>query len=393
MISKTESRASRLLRSRVRPWAMAAVFMLAGTAIVYAAFFQGFETDTAGWFGATRVSSGTHLVPSATGAFHAEFGDPSGDATFTQWGGYSKTFPTGGYTTTVDVYLDTTTPYGSLTTLAPYPNDTRFDWSSAIGTPDCRHRRDFVFNAGFYTDTDSTGEGPRFVISASNNATRSSSFPKNPAKDPFSIYDEGWYTLEHRFYSVPDLPGGQLFVEMTIKDALGVALHSWTLTDASDVIGTTVGGNRYGWFVFNELPYLAFDNSELIGFQDYCVVPPSTDDAKITGGGSIEVTDGIGTFGFVGKVSKDDIPGGHLTYQDHGAGNRMVKSIAITSVTTTGTCGRILGTATVDGSGSFGFDVRICDNGEPGTNDTFFIIMSDGYSAGGTLTNGNIQLH
>jgi hypothetical protein len=203
---------------------------------------------------------------------------------------------------------------------------------------------------------------------------------------------EGWYTLEHRFRAVPDAPGGQLYVDMTIKDAFGLPIHIWTLTDASDIIGTTVGGNRYGWFVFNELPFLAFDNSGLIGVQDYCV-PLSTDDAKITGGGSIDVADGISTFGFVGKVAKDGTPGGHLTYQDHGAGNRNVNSIAITSVTTAGNCGVLMGTATVDGSGSFGFQVRVCDNGEPGTNDTFSILMSDGYSAGGTLTNGNIQLH
>ena len=77
-----------------------------------------------------------------------------------------------------------------------------------------------------------------------------------------------------------------MYVDMTIKDAFGAIVKTWTRTDPSDIIGTTVGGNQYGWFVFNELPYLAFDNSELIGFQDYCVVPPSTEDAKITGGGS-----------------------------------------------------------------------------------------------------------
>jgi hypothetical protein len=53
-----------------------------------------------------------------------------------------------------------------------------------------------------------------------------------------------------------------------------------------------------------------------------------------------------------------------------------------------------LGTATVNGAGSFGFDVFVCDNGEPGKNsDTFTIQMSDGYTAGGTLGGGNIQLH
>ena len=53
---------------------------------------------------------GYHGVPSKTGAFHAEDTNFSGN-TFTQWGGYSKTFPVGGYTTSVDVYLDISPPY------------------------------------------------------------------------------------------------------------------------------------------------------------------------------------------------------------------------------------------------------------------------------------------
>lgn len=389
MKSKTEFRISRLLRSRTRTWLMAAAFAMTASAVVYAAFFQGFETDTNGWFNTTRVPSGTHLVLSKTGEFHAEWGDADGGSAFTQWGGYSKTFPVGGYTTSVDVYLDIAAPYGNSSNTTPYPNDTRFDWSSAINRPDCDHRRDFVFNAGFYTDSDAPGAGPRFVISAGTVAGRGNAFPKNPANDPISINVEGWYTFEHRFYAV----GSQLFVDMTIKDAFGVPLHTWTRTDATDIIGSTVGGNRYGWFVFNEFPFLAFDNSELIGFQDFCEVPESTDDAKITGGGWIDVENGIGTFGLVGKVAKTGSPGGSFTYQDHGDGNRLVKSLSITSVTVTGNCGQILGTASVNGSGSFGFQLQICDNGEPGTNDTFFLNMSDGYTAGGTLQSGNIQLH
>jgi len=277
---------------------------------------------------------------------------------------------------------------GSLT---PYTNDTRFDWSSAIGTPNCDHRRDFVFNAGFYTDTDSTGTGPRFVISASNNATRSGANPKNPGRDPFTINVEGWYTFEHRFYGVP---GGQLFVDLTIKNALGVPLHMWTLTDPTDIIGTTVGGNRYGWFVIDEFPVgLAFDNSALIGFQDYCTPPTSTPGAKITGGGWIDTLMGKGTFGLTAKASNDGTSSGNLTYQDHGLQDRTVKSTAVTSVTVSGNCGQIVGTATVNGSGAFGFQVQVCDNGEPGNNDTFSISMSDGYTAAGVLRSGNIQIH
>ncbi len=361
--------------------------ILAAVTVAFAAFFQSFETDTAGWFSATRVSSATHLVPSKTGAFHAE----DGGGAFTRWGGYGKTFPPGGYTTTVDIYLDISSPYGSLSSLTPYPNDTRFDWSSAVSTPGCAHRRDFVFNAGFYTDTDTTGAGPRFVISASNNATRSGAFPKNPGRMPYTISAEGWYTFEHRFR---DNGGGVLAVDLTIKNALGVPLRTWTLSDPSDVIGSTVGGNRYGWFVIDEFPFLAFDTSALIGFQDFCAVPPSTSGAKVTAGGWINVLGGKGTFGLTAKAN--DTPSGNLTYQDHGVLARTVKSTAVTSVSLTGAgnCAQILGTATVNGTGPVGFQVDVCDNGEPGKDaDTFSIVMSDGYTAGGTLGGGNVQIH
>jgi len=379
-----------LIRLRKRRWLIAVGLILAMGGLVYATYFQSFETDTAGWFGATRVPSGTHLITSKTGAFHAE----DGGGAFTRWGGYSDTFPPGGYTTSIDIYLDISSPYGTLSSLTPYSNDTRFDWSSAISTPTCSHRRDFVFNAGFYTDTDSTGSGPRFVISASNNATRSGAFPKNPGRDPFTIYAEGWYTFEHRFYAVPPAAGGQLFVDLTIKNFAGVPLHTWTLTNPTDIIGTTVGGNRYGWFVIDEFPYLAFDNSALIGFQDFCTTPPSTPGAKITGGGWIDVPlDSKGTFGLVAKAESATSSSGNLTYQDHGIQNRTVKSTAITSVTVSGNCAQILGNATVNGSGSFGFQVQVCDNGEPGNSDTFSINMSDGYFAGGALRGGNIQIH
>ena len=272
---------------RTKAYLLAAGLIFGAASPAVATFSQGFETDTAGWFGVTRVPSGTHGVPSAAGTHHAE---DNGGA-FTRWGGYSATFPVGGYTTSVDVYLDISPPYMN-SSLTPYANDTRFDWSSAINMPNCMHRRDFVFNAGFYTDMDATGAGPRFVISASNNATRSGAFPKNPDRMPFTIILEGWYTFEHHFR---DNGFGILAVDLTIKNSLGVPLMMWTLSDPSDIIGTTVGGNRYGWFVINEfVPALALDNSALVGFQDLCQPPPSTPNAKVTAGGWIPVDDEIG---------------------------------------------------------------------------------------------------
>jgi hypothetical protein len=379
------------MRTNKKTCLVAAGMILAAVSVAFAAFFQGFEVNTVGWTGATRVATGTDGVPSKTGVFHAE--DANLNAlTYTFWGGPSKTFPLGGYTTSVDIYLDITAPYMTGSVM-PYPNDTRFDWTSAIGTPTCGHLREFVFNAGFYTDIDSTGAGPRFVISASNNAGRGSSFPKNPMRDPFTILAEGWYTFEHRFR---DNGAGVLAVDLTIKNAAGIPLHTWTLSTATDVIGTVVGGNYYGWFVQNEFPAgLAFDTTMLLGFQDFCTVPPSTPGAKVTAGGWITTVPGDkGTFGLTAKANASGTPSGNLTYQDHGTPSRTVKSTSITSVALTGAgnCARVLGRATVNGTGDIGFQVDVCDNDEPGKDSDTFSIVMPGYTAGGELRGGNVQI-
>ena len=205
-------------------------------------FFNGFETDIDGWFTPERVVSGSDGIPSATGNYYAQ-----ATTDFTRWGGYSSVFPSGGFITSIDVYLDMD---------AGYTNDTRFDWTSAISAPDGEHRRDFIFNGGFYDDANGPGAGGnRFVFSASNNAP---GWPKNPGRDPIAITATGWYTLQHYFY---DSGAGVLAVDLSILDSSGNPIHTWTLSDPSDIIGSTVGGNRYGWFATNGFPYLAVDNS------------------------------------------------------------------------------------------------------------------------------------
>jgi len=237
---------------------------LEGRALLTAGFSQGFEVSNAGWdifggqYNATRVASGTHGVPSRTGAFHAEAGqfnlDIDGGSAFTRFGGYTSQFPPGGFHTSVSVYLNVG---------GGFANDTRFDWDSAISDVSGNFRRDFVFNAGFYNSADVTGPGAgtnRFIISASNNAGRGGSFPKNPGRDPFAITTTGWYTLEENFVQGS---GGVLSDQLSIKDNGGNTLHTWALSDPSDIIGATVGGNRYGWFDYSEFSTLAFDNSKM----------------------------------------------------------------------------------------------------------------------------------
>ncbi len=292
------------------------------------AFFNGFETDIAGWVTPTRVTSGTDGIPSASGDYHAEA--TGGD--FTRWGGYNSEFPSEGYITSIDIYLDVD---------GVFVNDTRFDWTSAITRPDGEHRRDFIFNGGFYSDDDgSPGSGfNRFIVSASNNAQRANSYPKNPGRDPIAITTTGWYTLQHRFY---DSGGGVLAVDLNILDSIGNIVHTWTLSDVTDIIGNTVGGNRYGWFAANEFLFLAIDNTTRIG---------------------ISAPTGKANFGFVSKYNKkSSVPTGSTEFVFK-AGDLNFHSTSYDWMLVTGSnYAKFKGSGTVNGEGDYRFKLWAGDD-------------------------------
>ena len=235
-------------------------------------FSNGYESDITGWETPTRVASGTNGIASATGGFHATTAAGSGD--FTRWGGYNygagNAVPTvfQEYTTSVDINLNVDDGCG---------NNTRFDFTSAINNSAGTHLSDFIFNGGFYNDA--TGPGAdtnRFVFSASYNSQPGSAFAKNPGFDPIAILTTGWYTFEHHFYDNV----GVLNVDMSIYDASHNLVKTWTRV-SSPISG--VGGNRYGWFDFNEFSTLAFDNSQL-SVAPVLVGPPTNKDQCKKGG-------------------------------------------------------------------------------------------------------------
>jgi len=85
-----------------------------------------------------------------------------------------------------------------------------------------------------------------------------------------------------------DNGSGILTVDLEIRDASGELVNTWTLSNPSDVIGTTVGGNRYGWFANQEFPVLAFDDSRLDLLAGPST-PATKEDCK--DGGWMELTD------------------------------------------------------------------------------------------------------
>ena len=178
------------------------------------------------------------------------------------------------------------------------------------------------------------------------------------------------------------------------------------LAGVSIIVNEQIGGasaNR-GDITVNALHIVARNplTNELIAdviiaqaHADITCAPPNPCPAGkdfVTGGGWIVAPSGSrGTFSVAGGLKN---PGlwGHLTYLDHGA-NVKVKGLSVTAYVITGpTTRHIEGTAEINGlPGTYAVDVT--DNGEPGRRDLFRLTLSTGYTAGGALAGGNIQLH
>jgi hypothetical protein len=194
----------------------------------------------------TQVPTGTEGITSSEGDNHAVIKTSA----YTDWDGRKSEFPGGGYDTRVDVYLDMSLAAGHLF------GNKRMAFSSAINDTSGDHRRDFVFHLG--TRPLSAG---KWVVSASNSLI---DLPGNPFNDPITLTETGWYTLEHQFRDV----GGVLEATLNIyKKGESSPVGSWELSHASDVIGDTVGGNRYGWFIdtgiLNRFNKIAIDSAKI----------------------------------------------------------------------------------------------------------------------------------
>jgi hypothetical protein len=201
----------------------------------------------------------------------------------------------------------------------------------------------------------------------------------------------GWYTFEHTFSGVA---GGPLVVTMRVINKTTMAtVGTWVLSDPTDVIGVTVGGNRYGWFAQNEIDDLAIDNSERSGL----VSTPGCE-VKINNGGTITTTLGAkATFGGNAKVSQTGATSGQQQYQDHGPLqplNFKATTVQVVLCDPDDMSAEIYGFGTVDGAGSFEYQIKLHDAGEPGTNDRYGILIpAAGYASGyQQLDGGNVQI-
>jgi len=83
---------------------------------------------------------------------------------------------------------------------------------------------------------------------------------------------------------------------------------------------------------------------------------------------------------------------GNVAYEDPGVPFSF-HSTKVTSLSFNGNHAHLAGTGKI-GKKKVSFSCDVTDNGDPGTNNDFFSIQfSNGYSASGFLTSGNISIH
>jgi hypothetical protein len=125
-----------------------------------------------------------------------------------------------------------------------------------------------------------------------------------------------------------------------------------------------------------------------------CAPPPACHD-YVSGGGWIKVGNGRADFGFNVGLKDNGRPDAHFNFVDRTHEMHVkVTSVVVYKQGATATSLHLEGDAEINGVPGFAYVIDVADNGEPGRGgDTLRITLSNGYTAGGPLAGGNIQLH
>ena len=123
--------------------------------------------------------------------------------------------------------------------------------------------------------------------------------------------------------------------------------------------------------------------------------PPSTP-GKASGGGHFTVGNKRHFAFFAEYTAQAGAPGGDLSYDDK-AGAK-VKGQSVESLAINGNQAVIKGSATYNGASGYRFEITTVDHGEPGSNDSFSLVVTQPldplfrYESGGTLSGGNVKV-
>jgi hypothetical protein len=111
----------------------------------------------------------------------------------------------------------------------------------------------------------------------------------------------------------------------------------------------------------------------------------------VSGRGSIDGQGDKATFEFHAKQS-DDGRTGSLSFSDPAAGISITKT-KVRTLTFNGNSADLGGIARLGDGTKVTYSVTVTDNSSDGSTDSFLITLSNGYSAGGTLSTGDIRIY
>jgi hypothetical protein len=187
------------------------------------------------------------------------------------------------------------------------------------------------------------------------------------------------------------------FAPNQIFEIPGVArlvINEQTKTSGGGVQDITVNALHLTLLLTGDEVILSSAQSDVHGCPD-CPPKPACADF-MTGGGFINAGNSRANFGFnAGLKPNSSTPEIHFNYIDHNTGMHVkATSTSVYEQGDTPTTRHMEGNAEINGVPGFTYSIDAADNGEPGKNtDTLKISLSNGYSAGGTLAGGNLQLH
>ena len=118
----------------------------------------------------------------------------------------------------------------------------------------------------------------------------------------------------------------------------------------------------------------------------YCGAETAT---SANGSGSIDGQGDQATFNF--HATAGDRPSGSATFNDPAAGIAISRA-KVRTLTFNGNSADLGGTARLGDGTRVTYSAGVTDNSSDGSSDTFSISLSNGYSAGGTLTSGDISI-
>jgi len=172
-----------------------------------------------------------------------------------------------------------------------------------------------------------------------------------------------------------------------------LVINEQTTTSGGGVQDITVNALHLTLLLTGDEVIISSAQSDVQGCPGCPPIPACLD--FMTGGGFINVGTSRANFGFnAGFKPNSSTPEIHFNYIDHNSGMHMkAASISIYATGDTAMTRHMEGDAEIDGVSGFTYSIDAADNGEPGRSDTLRISLSNGYSAGGTLAGGNIQLH